>query len=866
MPRPLPLNRQNINISNIRLSELAADIEVDFTQNLSCCHRYGYTRVCGRTAPRWEISDFTCSILKEIGKGQRVALAKLAIDHLEKTNRPLRIAIDAAIWSFQNQASQGGLNPALRVFYFRLVRLLALPIHPLFVYDGPNKPRVKRNKKVGVWDSAETKLSKQLLQHFHFPYRTAPGEAEAECAALQKYGIVDAVMSQDADTVMFGSTFTIKNWSHEGQRGNHAPTHVDVLRTDEILDRAGLDTNGMILVALLSGGDYDTAGIPGFGAGIACEIAKVENPNFAADLLTIKSNGDDQKLREWREKLNHELQTNESKYFKRRHNISIPDNFPDDTILDYYTHPAVSSDAQLKAIEREVLQEWAKDIHMPQNMSLLREFTREYFEWKYKSGARKFIRGMTPSLLSQQLRLKKPMNGVIGVNSVLSRGERFEHDGIPEVRLQIVPTQIVPIDLNREEDNPANLPGNEEVDDAAEQFDGIEVTAESEMISSQVEVPPSPSKRKRSPPWNPDAFEKYWLPEILVKLGLPGVLEEWDAQQGELHNDPKKWASRKATKAKVKDAGMRPGAMTAFLKAAKPGFSIPAAKPPCIGEPTTTAIAAPRRQQQPLAKTTAKKTVPASPRKDRSIAHFFQPYAQTSVSADLKAARAMHTTSIVSSNFSTSTSCELLGSGSPTPRKGVSNMNSFTTTIGNDIGSAIELSSSPISSWVPPSTNPDLQRERDRSTSVPQGPADAAISLLSSPEALPAPSHVLAAPAEPETLNGTRSVPSSSPAFDTVPSMSSQQTSERGRNKTTKPLVQGAKRRSASPPSTIRATFKTTKPSTGFNKKISATVRESLPGAWKEIDLLDDFNSENDGLRKDQQERRRPRVSLVDLT
>ena len=59
-------------------------------------------------------------ILKEIGKGERVALAKLAVEHLERTQRPLRIAIDAAIWNFQSQAGQGGKNPALRTLYYRL--------------------------------------------------------------------------------------------------------------------------------------------------------------------------------------------------------------------------------------------------------------------------------------------------------------------------------------------------------------------------------------------------------------------------------------------------------------------------------------------------------------------------------------------------------------------------------------------------------------------------------------------------------------------------------------------------------------------------------------------------------------------------
>lgn len=48
-----------------------------------------------------------CSIYKEIGPGERIAFAKLAIDTFEETGRPFRIAIDVSIWLFQIQASKG---------------------------------------------------------------------------------------------------------------------------------------------------------------------------------------------------------------------------------------------------------------------------------------------------------------------------------------------------------------------------------------------------------------------------------------------------------------------------------------------------------------------------------------------------------------------------------------------------------------------------------------------------------------------------------------------------------------------------------------------------------------------------------------
>lgn len=37
-----------------------------------------------------------------IGDGETIALAQLAADYLERKGRPLRIAIDEAVWRFNN--------------------------------------------------------------------------------------------------------------------------------------------------------------------------------------------------------------------------------------------------------------------------------------------------------------------------------------------------------------------------------------------------------------------------------------------------------------------------------------------------------------------------------------------------------------------------------------------------------------------------------------------------------------------------------------------------------------------------------------------------------------------------------------------
>jgi Holliday junction resolvase YEN1 len=256
------------------------------------------------------------SIYGEIGPGERIALSKLAIEKFEETGRPLRIAIDVSIWQFQTQAGQGGSNPAIRTFYYRLQRLISTSIQAVFIFDGPHKPPFKRNKRTGQNGAVVPNLlTKQLLKLFGFPFYMAPGEAEAECALLQREGIVDAVLSEDVDTLMFGCGRTLRNWSSEGSRGNKSPTHVSVYDAKATKEgRSGLDREGMVLIALMSGGDYITEGIPGCGIKVACEAARAGYGKSLCQILRSDTAG----MEAWRQNIAHEIRTSTSESSTRR--------------------------------------------------------------------------------------------------------------------------------------------------------------------------------------------------------------------------------------------------------------------------------------------------------------------------------------------------------------------------------------------------------------------------------------------------------------------------------------------------------------------------------------------------------------------
>lgn len=506
------------------------------------------------------VANHIPSIYKEIGAGKRVSLCKLAIDHLEQTGRPLRIAIDFAIWSFQAQAARGGANPAIRTLFYRLVRLLSLSIVPVLVFDGPKKPAFKRNKRSrGPGDSVSVAMAKRLVKLFGFHIHDAPGEAEAECALLQQQGVVDAVLSEDVDTIMFGCTLTLRNWSSEGTRAAKTPTHVSVYDIRDLgQGETGLDREGMVLVALMSGGDYIPEGVPGCGIKVACEAAKA---GFGKRLCRIKRSDQDA-LRVWREELMSELRTNESKFFRVKHKaLTIPDEFPSMEVLRYYTHPVVSQAEAIERLKRELPSRREVDI------AGLRAFTAETFDWTFKIGAVKFIRVLAPGLLNQALMdlsnkqlesddldVREFVEAKL-VKSITTRRTHFNTDGTPELRISYIPNDVVGIDLDAEEDEVTSTYGRS----------GLALNSDDEVDEQVGDAEAGP--KKVFDPLQPDLV---WVPETVAKLGVPLAVEDWEGRQRakQLAKGIRKAPAAKKPRKKASD--MPIGALDQYVKSTKP--------------------------------------------------------------------------------------------------------------------------------------------------------------------------------------------------------------------------------------------------------------------------------------------------------
>lgn len=89
-----------------------------------------------------------------------------------------------------------GPNAALRSLYYRVCKMLGDGILACFVFDGPKRPSFKRDQFVqGNYNSGMVKNLKEMLETLGMEWRVAAGEAEAELAAMEERGEIDAVLT-----------------------------------------------------------------------------------------------------------------------------------------------------------------------------------------------------------------------------------------------------------------------------------------------------------------------------------------------------------------------------------------------------------------------------------------------------------------------------------------------------------------------------------------------------------------------------------------------------------------------------------------------------------------------------------------------
>ncbi|RKP15103.1 PIN domain-like protein, partial [Piptocephalis cylindrospora] len=222
----------------------------------------------------------------------------------------LRLAIDASIWLQHFLKAQRGPDGTpipgahLLGFFRRICKLLYYGVRPVFVFDGP-APELKRRtlvrfdaffsqiqkdgdrvrtfraglqqdlksmddrRRKEMRDTSEVttemiRETRELLAYFNIPYVDAPSEAEAQCVELERLGLVDGVVTDDGDALLFGAQNLYRNVFRKDK-------YVELYQASVLSRDLDLDLDHLVAAGLLLGGDY-ADGIIGVGPVLAKDM------------------------------------------------------------------------------------------------------------------------------------------------------------------------------------------------------------------------------------------------------------------------------------------------------------------------------------------------------------------------------------------------------------------------------------------------------------------------------------------------------------------------------------------------------------------------------------------------------------------
>lgn len=261
-----------------------------------------------------------------IGHGsadQRVPFRIYLEQFYKREGRPFRVGIDAFMWVFElippgtssfNNLPSEVANKFLLNFQSRIRELIKLHVSFVFVFDGASKEYKRRwDSELSPDDETEPlkneenyddvykaprmtylepdisviRTLKMMLDCWNITYVNAPSDAEAELGRLDSCGVIDAIISNDGDSLMYGAKTMLRNfskWASDSPASMHDPTvkqqrefYVTPVRMDQITAVTGLTRERIILIASLGGNDY-TSGASGMGITRAFALAQIGTP------------------------------------------------------------------------------------------------------------------------------------------------------------------------------------------------------------------------------------------------------------------------------------------------------------------------------------------------------------------------------------------------------------------------------------------------------------------------------------------------------------------------------------------------------------------------------------------------------------
>lgn len=218
--------------------------------------------------------------------------------------------------------SKGRITSHLSGLFYRFTNLLSLGIKPVFVFDG-ERPKLKHaeivererrkkeaekkykeaKKKGGLEEMLKfakriTRLneemieeSKKLVKAMGMPYVQAPSEGEAQAAFMTRRGDTYATVSQDFDSLLFGTPRLVQNLTFSRKRRlaiGFVEVKPQLIELKSVLSELGVNKDQLLILGVLIGTDYNPGGYKGIGPKKALEL--IHEYKKAEDIFNVAKN------------------------------------------------------------------------------------------------------------------------------------------------------------------------------------------------------------------------------------------------------------------------------------------------------------------------------------------------------------------------------------------------------------------------------------------------------------------------------------------------------------------------------------------------------------------------------------------------
>ncbi|MGC8661346.1 MAG: flap endonuclease-1 [Nitrososphaeria archaeon] len=205
--------------------------------------------------------------------------------------------------------SNGLITSHLSGLFYRTLNFLEKGLRPVYVFDGQppelkaheiNIRRTARSDAMKMYEDAKAQGNQELMKRYSVraatlksymvddakrlldlmgvPWLQAPGEGEAEAAYLTARGYTWGSVSQDYDSLLFGSPRLLRNITISGKRklpGKNFYINVspEMIQTEAMLSKLGITREQLIDLAIIIGTDFNE-GIKGIGPKTALKLIK----------------------------------------------------------------------------------------------------------------------------------------------------------------------------------------------------------------------------------------------------------------------------------------------------------------------------------------------------------------------------------------------------------------------------------------------------------------------------------------------------------------------------------------------------------------------------------------------------------------